>query len=47
MINMKTTTRKIANSCKHKRCKTMTTKIMIIMTKRVASSYNEERGEGK
>jgi len=32
-------TRRIANNCKHKRCKTKTTKIM---TKRTANSCNQE-----
>lgn len=45
MINMRTTTRKIANSCKHKRCKT--NKIKIMMTKKVTNNYSEKKGEGR
>lgn len=44
---MKTVTKRIVNSCKHKRCKTMTTKIKIRMTRRVVNSYSEEKGERK
>ncbi len=43
MINMRTTTKKIVSSCKHKRCKTNQIKIM--MTKKVTNNYNEKRGE--
>lgn len=44
IINMRIVTRRIAKNCKHKRCKTRTTKIM---TKRIASSCNQERASLK
>jgi hypothetical protein len=47
-INMKTTTKKVASNCKrckHKRCKTQTSKIKITMTKKFISSYNQKGGE--
>jgi hypothetical protein len=39
MNNMKTVTKRIASSYKHKRCKTKTTKIM---NKRIANNCNQE-----
>ncbi len=47
MINMKTMTRRTVNNYKHKRCKTRTIKIKITTTRRVSSSYNEKRREGR
>lgn len=47
-INMKTTTKKVASNCKrckHKRCKTQTSKIKITMTKKFISSYNQKGRE--
>ncbi len=46
MINVRTMTKRFVNSCKHKRCKTRTTKIKITVTKRVANSCSQER-EGR
>ncbi len=42
-INMRTMIKRVANSCKHKRCKTQTTKIKIMMIRKVNSNYNEKR----
>ncbi len=46
MIDMRITTKKAVSSYKHKRCKTQITKIKITMTKKVASSCNQEGREG-
>jgi hypothetical protein len=47
MINMKIMSRRVANNYKHKRCKTLTTKIMIITTKRSLITITREGGEGR
>jgi hypothetical protein len=41
MINMRIVSRRVANNYKHKRCKTWTTKIKIITTKRVVNHCNQ------
>lgn len=46
MINMRTTTKRVANSYKHKKCKTKITKIKITMTKNVVNNCNKKRGKG-
>jgi hypothetical protein len=38
MINMMIVIRRVVNNYKHKRCKTMTTKMKIMTTRMVASS---------
>jgi hypothetical protein len=43
IINMKIMTKKVANSYKHKICRTQITKIKIMTIKKVNSTYNEER----
>ncbi len=40
---MRTMTKRVANNCKHKRCKTKTTKIKIMTIQKVNNSYNEKR----
>jgi hypothetical protein len=47
MNNMRTTTRRVANNYKHKRCKMKTTKIKITSNKKVPNSCNEEKGKGR
>jgi hypothetical protein len=47
---MRIVTKKVANNykrCKHKRCKTQTTKIMIMMTMKVTNNYSQEGRKGK
>ncbi len=44
-INMRTMTKRVTNSCNHKRCKVQTTKINIMMIRKVISNYNEKRGK--
>ncbi len=43
MIDVKTATKRVVSSCKHKRCKTRTTKIKITMTKKVANNCSQEK----
>jgi hypothetical protein len=45
--NIKITTRRIANSYKHKRERMKTTKIKVVMTRRVVSICSENKKEGK
>jgi uncharacterized protein YhfF len=45
MINMKTMTKRVANSHKHKKCRTRITKIKIMTTKRVINNCNKKRGK--
>jgi uncharacterized protein YhfF len=47
MINMRTASRRVMNSYKHKRCKMKTTKIKITTIRRVTSSYNQDEGKGR
>jgi hypothetical protein len=47
-INMKTIAQNVVSSykrCKHKGCKTQTSKIKIIMTKKVSSSCSPKGGK--
>jgi hypothetical protein len=46
MINMRTMTKKVVSSYKHKRCKMIIAKIKITMTRTIANSYNQG-GKGK
>jgi len=49
-INMKNTTQNVVSTykrCKHKGCKTQTSKIKITMTKKVKSSYSQKGGKRK
>jgi hypothetical protein len=47
MINTRTTTKRVANSYKQKKCKTKITKIQITTTKKVVNNYSEKRGKKK
>lgn len=43
MINMRITTKRVANNYKHKKCKMKITKIKIMTTKKVVNTYSEKR----
>ncbi len=44
-INMRTMTKRVPNNYKHKICKIHTTKIKIMIIRKVNNSYNEKRGK--